>query len=254
MAKEEKKRLNKSEKHKSLANRLSLHRHRHEELQEEVTPSHATATTAAASSAPMASTDHEEEQVGTLALNDAGQPVRIPATTAPIHEQRNTRATYVDIPEDRQPGSEGSSPTEKISPTGKVKTWFKSRFSRGSKSDDDKPKDSVRKGFIGGHALTGIESNNGSTTSLDGRSASIRAIAMAGRQRTDPSEDLPTITTPAASADDGVSAMSSDSEEEYFDEARDQLGTELSPPRHIHDPAQNKNHSPVRDSRFHEII
>lgn len=191
-----------------------------------------------------------------IALNDVGQPVRIPAIVAPlpgpVTPEESTKATRVEIPqgEQRTTSAESSSPTDKVSPTGKVKTWFKSRFSRGSKSDDEKPRDSTGKGFVGGHALTGIDSNNASTTSLDGRSASIRAIAMAGRPRTEP-EDASVM--PIAEAD-GVSPMSTDSEDDFFDEARDTMGSELSPPRHIQEPAQKKSHSPVRDSRFQEIL
>jgi len=204
------------------------------------------------STAPIAEPIHNDEHH--IALNDVGQPVRVPALAAPVATENNARATRVEIPQGEQGiRSQDASPTEKVSPTGKVKTWFKSHFSRGSRSDDEKPQDSKGKGFVGGHALTGVESNNASMTSLDGRSASMRAIAMAGRRRTDLSEDASAPATPIGNAAD-VSPMSSDSDDEFFEEARDELGTELSPPRHISDPAQKKSHSPVRDSRFVENI
>ncbi|KAK6077352.1 hypothetical protein SCUP234_06764 [Seiridium cupressi] len=238
-AQEEQKRLAKSEKHKSAPHRLSLHRRHQEEPQENEVETEPT----------VEPVEVEEQRV---ALNDAGQPVRIPASAVPVASSETAKATRVEIPSgEQQTTSEGSSPTDKVSPTGKVKTWFKSRFSRGSKSEDDRPKDGGKKGFVGGHALTGVESNDASTSSLDGRSASMRAIAMAGRQRTDLSEDA---SAAAAANTDDVSPMSSDSDDEYFDEARDTMGTELSPPRHIQDPSESKSHSPVRDSRFHEII
>lgn len=242
--KDEEKQLAKSEKHKSLTHRLSLHRHHKEEPKKEE------AATEPVVTSPV---ETPEERV---ALNDIGQPVRVPVTVEPearpATAEENAKATRVEIPQgEQQTTSAGSSPTDKVSPTGKVKTWFKSRFSRGSKSDDDKPKDGVSKGFVGGHALTGVDSNNASTTSLDGRSASIRAIALAGRQRTEP-EDASVV--PITEADDVSPMSSSDSEDEFFDEARDTMGTDLSPPRHIQDPAQKKSHSPVRDSRFQEIL
>ncbi|KAH6648899.1 hypothetical protein BKA67DRAFT_538908 [Truncatella angustata] len=233
----------KGEKHKSLTKGLSLHRHRHEQPRGEAIED---------STAPVPEPIYDEDE--RVALNDVGQPVRVPAPVVPVTTENNSKATRVEIPQPEQvPRSQGSSPTDKVSPTGKVKTWFKSHFSRGSKSDDEKPQDSSQKGFVGGHALTGIESNNASTTSLDGRSASMRAIAMAGRRRTDLADDTSAPTTPIGNAAD-VSPMSSDSDDEFFDEARDELGTELSPPRHISDPAVKKSHSPVRDSRFHENI
>ncbi|ETS80364.1 hypothetical protein PFICI_07893 [Pestalotiopsis fici W106-1] len=233
---EQEKRLSRSRRHhNSLSGRISLHRLRRDASPEGI-----------AEYGPDGTLTHDEEEQ--VALNDIGQPVRLPATS------RTDRAARVSIPPqgDRQTKSESSSPTDKASQGAKVKTWFKSRFSRGSRSDDDRPADGARRGFIGGHALTGLDSNNASTTSLDGRSASMRAIAMAGRQRTDASEATSAGHRSMANADD-VSPVSS-SEDEYFDEARDHMGTELSPPRHLQDPAKKKSHSPVRDSRFHEIL
>jgi hypothetical protein len=188
-----------------------------------------------------------------VALNDVGQPVRVPKSMAPDLSVQTSTAARVQIPEGQRSRSNTTSPSGKVSPTGKVKTWFRSRFSRGSKSDEDnKPKDKAKsKGFIGGAALTGVESNNGSTASFtDNRSSSVRAVALAGRRRTDLSEGRSVTNT-----DEAVSPMSSSSDEEYFrDEARDQIGTELAPPRPIEDLAVNKSHSPVRDSKFHELM
>ncbi|KAI1853500.1 hypothetical protein JX266_001484 [Neoarthrinium moseri] len=234
-AKAEQKRLAKSERHKSAPPISLPFRHgRHEESKEQLHEER-----------PRTTEQATEERV---ALNDVGQPVRIPAATVSSDEQPAS-APPIDIPAARTHArSESSSPTDKVSPTGKVKTWFKSRFSRGSKSEEDRPKDSVRKGFVGGHSLTGMDSNNASTVSVDNRSASVRAVAMAGRRRTDLSEDQ------SATNADQVSPMSSSSDEAYFSEAREGLSSGLSPPRPVQDPAAKKSHSPVRDSRFHEII
>ncbi|KAF7533903.1 hypothetical protein G7054_g6671 [Neopestalotiopsis clavispora] len=235
---EQEKRLSRSRKHhNSLSGRISLHRLRRDASPDGIAEYEPDGTL---------TRDDEDHQV---ALNDIGQPVRVPASS------RADRANRVSIPSqgERQTKSESSSPTDKASQGAKVKTWFKSRFSRGSRSDDDKPSNGVKKGFVGGHALTGLDSNNASTTSLDGRSASMRAIAMAGRQRTDNSELATSAGHRSMANADDVSPVSS-SDDEYFDEARDRMGTELSPPRHIQDPAKKKSHSPVRDSRFHEIL
>lgn len=236
MAHEEEKRLGRSRKHNhSLSGKISLHRLRRSESAGD-----------AAEDRPATAPLEEEEQQ--LALNDVGQPVRLP---------NSSKTNRVSIPAgERQTRSESSSPTDKTSQGGKVKTWFKHRFSRGSfsrgsRSDDEKPSGSKR-GFIGGHALTGLDSNNASVTSLDGRSSSMRAIAMAGRRRTGGSEATSAGRRSTANADD-VSPMSS-SEDEDYDEAVDHMGTELSPPRHIPDPAKKKSHSPVRDSRFLENL
>ncbi|KAI0123113.1 hypothetical protein BJ170DRAFT_126437 [Xylariales sp. AK1849] len=204
--------------------------------------------------------DHEEPfaENETVALNTVGQPVRVPVSAAPETTGEPSTATRVEIPgteqSEQQLKSESSSPNEKVSPTGKVKGWFKSRFSRGSKSDDDKPKDKDRKSFIGGHVLTGLESGNASTASVDNRGSSVRAVAMAGtsKQKTNTSDYQSAVQSPTT---DDVSPMSSSSDEEYFrDEARDQMGAGLSTPRPIEDPSSTTSHSPVRDSKFHEII
>ncbi|ORY71997.1 uncharacterized protein BCR38DRAFT_405014 [Pseudomassariella vexata] len=198
-----------------------------------------------------------------VALNDIGQPVKVLTSPAPATGTGDQGRINIDVPDEhkqkRRTRSGSSSPK---SPTGKVKTWFKSRFSRGSKSDDDKPKskdkDNSQRGFIGGAALTGMTSNNDSSSSVDNRSASVRAVAMAGRRRTDLSDDLSRSQFRSQSAIDPneVSPMSSSSSEDDFfgDEARDRVGVGLSPPKPIQDPAERKSLSPVRDSRFHEII
>ncbi|KAH8664298.1 hypothetical protein BX600DRAFT_297499 [Xylariales sp. PMI_506] len=186
-------------------------------------------------------------------LNDVGQPVRIPTSSqpAPQDEESNmTRDEAIDVQftSHHQSKSEGASPTDKVSPTGRVKTWFKSRFRNSSKSEDDRPKRS----FLGGHALTGLDSNNASSISVDNGSGSVRAVAMAGRQRTDLSEDLSSSQPPRL---DDISPMSSSSDDEYFrDEAQVQTRAQLKAPAPLRDPAAKKSHSPLRDSRFHEII
>jgi hypothetical protein len=204
-------------------------------------------------SAPPAPGQQEEQtEVGeeagepetAVTTNDVGQPVRVPIITSPATAQdETTRPAETEVAEEKTKAS----PT---SPTGKVKTWFRSRFSRGSKSDDDKFRNKKGgRGFIGGVALTGSEGANESTTSVDNRSASMRAIAMAGRQTSGISVPSTAARSPDAEA---VSPMNSSSDDEYFrDEAP---GAGLSPPKPIKSLVERKSASPVRDSKFHEIM
>ncbi|XXH00294.1 hypothetical protein Hte_006636 [Hypoxylon texense] len=191
------------------------------------------------SSADRPTESHQESEVvmGTIALNTAGQPVSIP----PLETDAVNLEAVESEPATRHPESpEGPS-------KGGVKTWLKNRFSRGSKSaDDEKTGDkSARKSFIGGAALTGVDSS----ASIDNRSASMRAVAMAGLPQ-DPTLD-----------DDGgpVSPISTSSENEYFrDEARDRDGgrhdTALTPPRPVRDFPSTVSQSSSRDSKFKELV
>lgn len=111
-----------------------------------------------------------------VVMNSSNQPVSIPRPMTPTP---TTPPGHVH--------DEDSDPASK-SPRGggKVKTWFKSHFSRPSRSfDEEKPLPPLpddRRGFVGGASLTGIEGND-SATSLGNRSASMRAMALAGRDQ-----------------------------------------------------------------------
>ncbi|KAI8633089.1 hypothetical protein F5Y19DRAFT_490275 [Xylariaceae sp. FL1651] len=174
-----------------------------------------------------------------VTMNSSGQPVSIPR---PSTQEAPTRST-TDKTSEEVPKSPGDK-----SPS-KVKSWFKSRFSRGTKSPDDeqsKEKPS-RRSFIGGASLTGTHGND-SSVSVDSRSTSVRAVAMAGRSSN-------TRQSQRSEDPEVVSPLSSESGDEYFrDENRDQPRTELTPPRPIRDFSPAKSRSPTRDSRFHEII
>ncbi|KAI0600520.1 hypothetical protein F4775DRAFT_546278 [Biscogniauxia sp. FL1348] len=191
-----------------------------------------------------------EEPLRLVAMNSSGQPVRVPLPQ--IHV-----ASLEEAGGDPQ-GNCPKSPNER-SPTGRVRNWLKSRFSRGSKSpvDEGLKGNSSRKSFIGGAALAGMLGNSRST-SLDDRS--MQSVAMAGRIQNN-------VVRRAISDDQTLShqrelgsALSSESEDEYFrDEARDrQLETPLTPPRQTRtftpSTVTSQGRSPPRDSRFHEII
>ncbi|KAI0540995.1 hypothetical protein GGR58DRAFT_458669 [Xylaria digitata] len=120
----------------------------------------------------------------------------------------------------------------------RIKTWFKSRFSRGPRSPTEEQSQgkASQRGFIGGASLTGNRDNQ-SSISLGGRSASVREVAMAGRNsylhQARPEE-----------SEDEVSRA----------EVGDRPRRILAPPRPIRDSSPAQSRSPGRDSRFHEII
>ncbi|KAI1404597.1 hypothetical protein F4819DRAFT_447298 [Hypoxylon fuscum] len=189
------------------------------------------------------SQEEPEAVTGTVALNYAGQPVSVPSPKLDTVNPETTEGELMS----GQPGSpsEGSS-------RGGVKTWLKNRFSRGAKSaDEEKPKDRpAGKGFIGGAALTGMESS----ASMDNRSASVRAVAMAGRQQDTgrPVLDDQPVRNEDTSA---ISPTSTSSDDEYFhDEVRDQPRTPLTPPRHTRGFSGTISQSPSRDSKFKEMV
>ncbi|KAI0379933.1 hypothetical protein F5Y04DRAFT_258730 [Hypomontagnella monticulosa] len=186
---------------------------------------------------PTESYEEPDAAQGTVVMNSAGQPVSVPIP------ERDVTVTE-DVEDDgviRDPGSPGEGTSR-----GGMRTWLRNRFSRGPKSPDEKDK-SAGKGFVGGAALTGIDRS----ASMDNRSASVRAVAMAGRdpgvRHTTGEDDTP--------GNEPVSAMSSSSEDEYFrDEGRDQPRTVLTPPRPIKDYSSSLGHSPSRDSKFVEMV
>ncbi|KAK8101545.1 hypothetical protein PG999_011919 [Apiospora kogelbergensis] len=252
---------------------------------------------AAVSETAPASVAQQDEiaPIERVALNDAGQPVRVPThplAPAAITPESPTEATTTRAADDvempdasairkhrtKSSGSGGKSPTIR------VRSWFQSHFHRGSKSDVEgenggaKPKDKGKTKFIGGAALTGFgsSSQNGSTASVNNRSSSVHAVAMAGRPQTEgagahhmPSSNASergggghSPLTPSVSLHnpEAVSPISSSSEDEFFHDVAPVIsstsasGGGLSPPRPLGDPASRKSHSPNRDSRFHEII
>ncbi|KAI1115834.1 hypothetical protein F5Y14DRAFT_449639 [Nemania sp. NC0429] len=176
----------------------------------------------------------EEEMIVT---NSSGQPVRVLGLNS---EESRTRTRPEVLQESPR------------SPQGKVKTWFKSRFSRGPKSptEENFKEEANQRGFVGGAALTENQGNN-SVTSLDSRnSASIREVAMAGtRPTSQPSRLEVDHHLP-------VSPLSEESDYEFYrDEALDQPITKLTtPPRPIRSSSRVQSQSPARDSRFLEII
>ncbi|KAI0408183.1 hypothetical protein F4802DRAFT_456081 [Xylaria palmicola] len=170
-----------------------------------------------------------------IVMNSNGQPVRIPRPST----QETRTQTSPEIPEECPK-----------SPPGRIKTWFKARFSRGPKSPTDELGQGQEKGkgFIGGVSLTGNRVDK-SSTSVGSRSTSERDVAMAGR-----------VVGPYQSQLGGgdpeiIPPLELESDDEFFwsEDGGRQMGM-LTPPRPIRDPSPAQKRSPVRDSRFREII
>ncbi|OTB05821.1 hypothetical protein M426DRAFT_319500 [Hypoxylon sp. CI-4A] len=194
-------------------------------------------------SEPFESQPEPEAGVDTVVLNTAGQPVSVPQ---PEIARVPTGNTEYEVFVNREPTSSSSEGQTK----GGVKTWFRNRFSRNSKlADEEKSKGkAVERGFVGGAALTGTDR----AASMDNRSASVRAVALAGR---DPNtrqsaSDYYSLENEGAAAG-SRSISSSDDDEFYRDDGRDQPRTALTPPRHF---SSGPSHSPNRDSRFVEMV
>lgn len=210
-------------------------------------------------SAPVPSTQERSEEPmdgGRVELNDVGQPVRVRTETAETRGPELPAAIPIQYNAPRERRSDSSSSGGR-SPTDKVRSWLKSRLHRATKSEASRPKDQgeLKKNFVGGAALTGTAgSQANSTTSVDNGSASVREVALAGRQHNELSDGhSATGQSPDA---DAVSPMSSSSEDEVFqDVARSPLGGHyLRAPPKLDEIAHKKSHSPMRDSKFHEII
>ena len=142
----------------------------------------------------------------------------------------------------------------------KVKNWIKTKFARrhskpqrptATGGETDSATKENRKSFLGGAALTGASaSTNDSTASLGAKSSSVRDVALAGtdkgkeREVEEPEEKH---ISKRRSRDSEVSSLSSDD----YQEARDDFDENLAPPPTF--PAEKSN-SPVRDSKFKEVI
>lgn len=171
-----------------------------------------------------------------ITTNSNGQPVRIPRSGA--HDTRT--GTNFEESEDGF-----TSPT---SPGG-IKTWFKSRFSRGPKSPTDEQGKGKgnQKRFVGGISLTGHRANK-SVTSLPSRNDGAREVVMAGGS-------LGSRHSRLGDDPDALSYPSTESEDElYRREFGVRAGAAFTPPRSFRDSSPAQGQSPARDSRFREIM
>ncbi|RFU79747.1 eisosome 1 [Trichoderma arundinaceum] len=146
------------------------------------------------------------------------------------------QATAADNVESSQrKSSEGAT-----SPTARVKGWIKNRFSRGKSVSEPGEK---KKSFVGGAALRD-SGPGGSITSLENRSSSIRDVTFAGRSGEVTAGNHPESLNRDSRGVSPVSAGSGRSSElESFET-----------PRAIIDHTPRQGNSPMRDSRFIEIL
>ncbi|KAI1429441.1 hypothetical protein F5Y12DRAFT_796365 [Xylaria sp. FL1777] len=172
----------------------------------------------------QASTAEPESQENTTAMSSSGQPVITPPSS--------TREAHRRTSSENLEGQKSH----------RIRTWFKSRFSR-----EQGQGKAGQKGFIGGASLMGNQHNQ-SSVSLDDRSGSIREIAMAGRNPSLPRSRLDHDS-------EVIPSLNNASEDEFFQtEAEDRPRGILTPPRPIRDSSPAQSRSPARDSRFHENI
>ncbi|KAK0652232.1 hypothetical protein B0T16DRAFT_405772 [Cercophora newfieldiana] len=216
-------------------------------------------------------------------------------TETPSTNKRHSRALSINFPKriskqksskdlaDRSPPT-GGEPS--FSPAHKVKSWLKNHFPRPrSHSSPTAVNENNKKKFIGGAALARVAGQNGSSSSVDDRrSASVREVAMAGKEGSSrirspiPGGDGPRDGSSAAAAaapnlngvripsmegrdDDSTSldtrSVSSLSSGDRFEEARTTLSevpVTPPPPRFVMAGGETGRASPVRGSRFSELL
>ncbi|TAQ85874.1 hypothetical protein B7494_g5825 [Chlorociboria aeruginascens] len=196
---------------------------------------------------PAFSTDAvAQPESPTLAERREVTTVPTPVRTS-MEDSASTRKTGIAAPA----SPKESTPVSPSSPQdgSKVKKWLKTRFSRRmSKVPKSPEKDAGSdRGFVGGAALTGASANS-SSGSL-GPAVQSRAEEPEGVE--EPVEEPAESSARPMSGVSSVSAVSnSEVFDEEFQEARDGFDEDLVQPTF---PVQ-KSSSPVRDSKFHEVM
>ncbi|TFB05120.1 hypothetical protein CCMA1212_002413 [Trichoderma ghanense] len=157
----------------------------------------------------------------------------VPEVTTPPAQQE-TAANMAD-------SSPKKSPEAPTSPTARVKGWIKNRFTRGKSLSEPEEK---KKSFVGGAALRD-SGPGGSTGSLENRSSSMREVTLAGRSGV---EETAEVHPQLLNRDSrGVSPVSSGSRRSSDVES-------FETPRAILDQPPRQGNSPMRDSRFKEMM
>ncbi|KAK3378041.1 hypothetical protein B0H63DRAFT_234283 [Podospora didyma] len=259
---------------------------KHKDKEAEVSIPAAAETETEAVTKPV--TDKEASPDNSQETTDIPEPVvtnEAPATTGgrshalSIAFPKLQKHKHKDTPDKASPTSEDEQQT--ISPTSKVKSWLKTRFPRPraksspvpvqptKNNDEELSSKNAETGFIGGVALA--KKLNGSASSLQNNSetASIREVAMAGRD--EPGESSAAAARPVSpeerdvtrAAAESVSSMSSNNSSssslDNFQEARSDLGSgPLTPPRAVLKvptaSVSSGRRSPFRESRFSENL
>lgn len=174
----------------------------------------------------------EPERDGTLVAPVTTESSVVTAT--PITDSSVVTATPITASKD-----EVDTPASPPKSESKVKSWFKTRFRSGSKTQKD---ESDTSGFVGGAALTGTTVPE--ETEEPARSDSERNVALAGRSITNESEDMyggaeptpaavvaPEATPTARSRSPSISSLSSSDYGEPSREAIPEGSVASDPPR-----------------------
>jgi hypothetical protein len=184
---------------------------------------------------------------------EAQEPARDMGPTNDNSQQMGTSS--INDHEDQMSPEQERLPRDK-SPPGRVKAWLKSRFSRAPRQLDGEQKRS-ESGFVGGIAMAGLEMDEDGP-SLGDRSASERAVALAGRNsNTAPAQldDDPYTVSPPSSIRTSISDGAGIIGEHTPGRAPGQVPTtEITPPSPIIKYMTASSSSPTRDSRFREIL
>ena len=210
---------------------------------------------------------------------ESARPISRKRTSGDRHQNRHqddnppiSPATPTTDPKPRRPRPQertrsstthrGSSPPleeESPSPTSRVRTWFKTRFSRGRTAssgsggpDENGP---AKRGFIGGIRLH-RERTGASDESADRASGSTKEIALARAERENPAANSNQLSPSTAVNEPRESSDLSSGDTEFM-EARDRLDSGLSPPprRELNELAgRDERGSTPRGSRFSEMI
>lgn len=187
-------------------------------------------------------------------------PVPVPATETIVTTNSWPTARQMEPEQQEEP----TSPESPTSPGSKVKGWIKNRFSRRKsvveRGEEKESADNADKSgkperrrslFRGGAALRKKGHQNGSISSLNHRSSSMRDVAMAGKGDEEGQRDTEGAGPSADHDSRGVSPVSSNYDEEETRSRRGQGGG-LAPPPPLQDSAPRSSISPNRDSRFRE--
>ncbi|KAH6606333.1 hypothetical protein Trco_005486 [Trichoderma cornu-damae] len=170
----------------------------------------------------------EEQEAETQSRQDSNVPQ---GTTSP------TQGTAADKAE----SSQGKSSEGTTSPTARVKGWIRNRFSRGKSMSEAGEK---KKSFVGGAALRD-SGPGGSTGSLENRPSSVRDVTLAGRSGEETAGNR--AETPLDRDSRGVSPVSTGS-------GRSSEFESFETPRAMMDQTPRQGNSPMRDSRFKEMM
>ena len=189
-------------------------------------------------------------------------------------EDRDVRIPPVNRSRTSQSGSERSirrrpSEAEPTSPRGeKVKVWIKRKLSRRQarrpSADHDEALKERRKSFLGGLAFGRVGGRAGTESEASLESASMREVAMAGKEKEvgSPTASAPVTTHQDLESQDGrqpssptkKDSVSSLSSGDSFVGASEQIAPTITPPAPIRNPIAAKSVSPTRDSRFKEMV